>query len=90
MQETRPQQMMTFIRTLSELEELTLKRLTTTVEEERSRKELLERSDSARLVRTMSSKAESTVKENVDLVRRPVLGARLRAARRRSGGRDVT
>ena len=32
MQENRPQQMMTFIRTLSELEELTLKRLTTTVE----------------------------------------------------------
>jgi len=36
-----------------------------------ARKELLERSDSARLVRTLSSQAETSVKENVELVRRP-------------------
>ena len=35
------------------------------------RKEVLERSNSAKLVRSVSSKAESTVKENIDLVRRP-------------------
>eukprot|EP00392_Amoebophrya_sp_AT5.2_P011882 g11972.t1 len=41
-QETRPQQVLQLIRTLAEMEELTLKRLSTTVEEERSRQELIE------------------------------------------------
>ncbi|CAD7933421.1 unnamed protein product [Amoebophrya sp. A25] len=41
-QETRPQQVLQLIRTLADLEELTLKRLSTTVEEERSRQELIE------------------------------------------------
>jgi len=41
-QETRPTNMLQFLRTLAEMQELTLKRLTTTVEEERSRQELLE------------------------------------------------
>merc|ERR1711904_715298 len=40
--ETRPTNMLQFLRTLAEMQELTLKRLTTTVEEERSRQELLE------------------------------------------------
>ena len=35
------------------------------------RKEILERSNSASLVRTLSSKAETSVKQNVDIVRRP-------------------
>jgi hypothetical protein len=41
-QETRPTNMLQFLRTLADMQELTLKRLTTTVEEERSRQELLE------------------------------------------------
>lgn len=41
-QENRPQQVLHLIRTLTEMEDLTLKRLSTTVEEERSRQELLE------------------------------------------------
>ncbi|CAD7933919.1 unnamed protein product [Amoebophrya sp. A120] len=41
-QETRPQQVLQLIRTLADMEELTLKRLATTVEEERSRQELIE------------------------------------------------
>merc|ERR1711904_676246 len=40
--ETRPTNMLQFLRTLADMQELTLKRLTTTVEEERSRQELLE------------------------------------------------
>merc|ERR1711865_822350 len=41
-QETRPAQMVQFLKTLVDMQELTLKRLTTTVEEERSKTELLE------------------------------------------------
>merc|ERR1719226_76110 len=41
-QETRPTQVITFLKTLADMQDLTLKRLTTTVEEERSRQELLE------------------------------------------------
>jgi len=41
-QENRPQQMLQLIRQLDHMEELTLRRLSTTVEEERSRQELLE------------------------------------------------
>merc|ERR1719456_2070220 len=41
-QETRPQNVLQLLRTLADMQELTLKRLTTTVEEERSRQELLE------------------------------------------------
>ena len=41
-QADRPQQVMTLIRSLGEMEDLTLKRLSTTVEEDRSRQELLE------------------------------------------------
>mmetsp|Transcript_93640 Transcript_93640/g.217698 ORF Transcript_93640/g.217698 Transcript_93640/m.217698 type:complete len:385 (-) Transcript_93640:114-1268(-) len=41
-QETRPGAVIQFLKTLAEMQELTLKRLTTTVEEERSRQELLE------------------------------------------------
>merc|ERR1719160_1098735 len=41
-QETRPEKMVNFLKTLVEMQELTLKRLTTTVEEERSKQELLE------------------------------------------------
>jgi len=41
-QETRPAQMVQFLKTLVDMQELTLKRLTTTVEEERSKMELLE------------------------------------------------
>jgi len=40
-QETRPAQMVQFLKTLVDMQELTLKRLTTTVEEERSKVELL-------------------------------------------------
>jgi hypothetical protein len=42
LQETKSQGVVQFLRTLAEMQELTLKRLTTTVEEERSRQELLE------------------------------------------------
>jgi len=38
----RPEKMVNFLKTLVEMQELTLKRLTTTVEEERSKQELLE------------------------------------------------
>lgn len=41
-QETRPAAVIQFLKTLADMQELTLKRLTTTVEEERSRQELLE------------------------------------------------
>lgn len=41
-QETKPGAVIQFLRTLADMQELTLKRLTTTVEEERSRQELLE------------------------------------------------
>jgi len=41
-QEQKSANMLQFLRTLAEMQELTLKRLTTTVEEERSRQELLE------------------------------------------------
>eukprot|EP00971_Amphidinium_carterae_P244740 4859175-Amphidinium_carterae.1 len=41
-QETRPQAVIQFLKTLADMQELTLKRLTTTVEEEKSRQELLE------------------------------------------------
>jgi chromosome segregation ATPase len=41
-QETRPAQVILFLKTLADMQDLTLKRLTTTVEEERSRQELLE------------------------------------------------
>jgi len=41
-QETRPQTVIQFLKTLADMQELTLKRLTTTVEEEKSRQELLE------------------------------------------------
>jgi len=41
-QEQRPAQMMAFLKTLVDMQDLTLKRLTTTVEEERSKMELLE------------------------------------------------
>lgn len=41
-QETRPTNALQFLRTLADMQELTLKRLTTTVEEERSRQELLQ------------------------------------------------
>mmetsp|Transcript_1859 Transcript_1859/g.4135 ORF Transcript_1859/g.4135 Transcript_1859/m.4135 type:complete len:387 (-) Transcript_1859:164-1324(-) len=41
-QETRPGAVIQFLKTLADMQELTLKRLTTTVEEERSRQELLE------------------------------------------------
>lgn len=41
-QETRPNTVIQFLKTLADMQELTLKRLTTTVEEERSRQELLE------------------------------------------------
>lgn len=41
-QETRPAQMVTYLKTLVDMQELTLKRLTTTLEEERSKTELLE------------------------------------------------
>jgi len=41
-QEQRPAQMVQFLKTLVDMQELTLKRLTTTVEEERSKAELLE------------------------------------------------
>lgn len=41
-QETRPAQMVQFLNILKDMQELTLKRLTTTVEEERSKQELLE------------------------------------------------
>jgi len=40
--ENRPTNMLQFLRTLADMQDLTLKRLTTTVEEERSRQELLE------------------------------------------------
>lgn len=42
LQESRPQAVIQFLKTLADMQELTLKRLTTTVEEERSRQELLE------------------------------------------------
>lgn len=45
-QETRPGAMITFLKTLADMQDLTLKRLTTTVEEERSRQELLEQYNS--------------------------------------------
>lgn len=41
-QESKPAAVFQFMRTLAEMQELTLKRLTTTVEEERSRQELLD------------------------------------------------
>mmetsp|Transcript_31257 Transcript_31257/g.72896 ORF Transcript_31257/g.72896 Transcript_31257/m.72896 type:complete len:389 (-) Transcript_31257:84-1250(-) len=41
-QEHRPQAVIQFLKTLADMQELTLKRLTTTVEEEKSRQELLE------------------------------------------------
>merc|ERR1711933_460142 len=41
-QEQRPQQVIQFLKTLADMQDLTLKRLTTTVEEERSRQELLD------------------------------------------------
>uniref|UniRef100_A0A7S2CR21 Dynein regulatory complex protein 10 n=1 Tax=Alexandrium andersonii TaxID=327968 RepID=A0A7S2CR21_9DINO len=41
-QETRPGAVIQFLKTLADMQDLTLKRLTTTVEEERSRQELLE------------------------------------------------
>jgi len=41
-QENRPQNVMQLLRTLADMQELTLKRLTTTVEEDRSRQELLD------------------------------------------------
>lgn len=41
-QENRPQNVLQLLRTLADMQDLTLKRLTTTVEEERSRQELLE------------------------------------------------
>jgi hypothetical protein len=41
-QETRPAAVIQFLKTLADMQELTLKRLTTTVEEERSRQELLD------------------------------------------------
>mmetsp|Transcript_24381 Transcript_24381/g.44150 ORF Transcript_24381/g.44150 Transcript_24381/m.44150 type:complete len:383 (-) Transcript_24381:133-1281(-) len=41
-QETRPVAVIQFLKTLADMQELTLKRLTTTVEEEKSRQELLE------------------------------------------------
>lgn len=41
-QETRPGAVIQFLKTLADMQELTLKRLTTTVEEERSKNELLE------------------------------------------------
>jgi len=41
-QETRPQAVIQFLKTLADMQELTLKRLTTTVEEEKSRMELLD------------------------------------------------
>lgn len=41
-QETRPGAVIQFLKTLADMQELTLKRLTTTVEEERSKMELLE------------------------------------------------
>lgn len=40
-QETRPGAVISFLKTLADMQDLTLKRLTTTVEEERSRQELL-------------------------------------------------
>lgn len=41
-QENRPQNVLQLLRTLADMQDLTLKRLTTTVEEERSRSELLD------------------------------------------------
>lgn len=41
-QETRPAAMMQFLKTLAEMQDLTLNRLTTTVEEDKSRQELLQ------------------------------------------------
>merc|ERR1719482_1703856 len=41
-QETRPANVVQLLRTLADMQDVTLKRLTTTVEEERSRKELLQ------------------------------------------------
>lgn len=41
-QETRPAAVIQFLKTLADMQDLTLKRLTTTVEEERSRQELLD------------------------------------------------
>lgn len=41
-QDVRPTQVIQFLKTLADMQDLTLKRLTTTVEEERSRQELLE------------------------------------------------
>merc|ERR1719247_3898402 len=66
--ETRPTNMLQFLRTLADMQDLTLKRLTTTVEEERSRQELLEHYISREQEKAQSSRTEVLTKLKADLL----------------------
>lgn len=66
-QETRPAQMVQFLKTLVDMQELTLKRLTTTVEEERSKMELLEH---YKIKEADASKRRQQLEKDLNHVRR--------------------
>lgn len=66
-QENRPQNVMQLLRTLADMQELTLKRLTTTVEEDRSRQELL---DQYILREEQASKKRAQLEKDLATVRR--------------------
>jgi len=66
-QETRPAQMMQFLKTLVDMQDLTLKRLTTTVEEERSKMELLEH---YKIKETDASKRRTQLEKDLAHIRR--------------------
>merc|ERR1719498_1664850 len=66
-QETRPEQMMQFLKTLVDMQDLTLKRLTTTVEEERSKMELLEH---YKIKETDASKRRTQLEKDLAHIRR--------------------
>merc|ERR1719162_2748858 len=66
-QETRPAQMVQFLKTLVDMQELTLKRLTTTVEEERSKMELLEH---YKIKESDASKRRTQLEKDLNHIRR--------------------
>merc|ERR1719171_2877156 len=66
-QETRPAQMVQFLKTLVDMQELTLKRLTTTVEEERSKMELLEH---YKIKESDASKRRQQLEKDLNHIRR--------------------
>mmetsp|Transcript_41031 Transcript_41031/g.89655 ORF Transcript_41031/g.89655 Transcript_41031/m.89655 type:complete len:388 (+) Transcript_41031:191-1354(+) len=66
-QETRPGAVIQFLKTLADMQELTLKRLTTTVEEEKSRMELLEHYKSREME---ASKRRQQLEQDLGHIRR--------------------